>query len=113
MCLSCSLESPTQIEKPHLAAVKTACGVFCGLSDDVALQTEIAASSAWAYLSTQLCSLHSGTSKKVHVEGRADSDRICMKDISSTKTKELLLLQLTAVLGENPVTGGLLKLPKL
>lgn len=48
------------------------------------------------------------------MEGRADTDRICMKDISSIKTKELLLLlHLTAVLGENPVTGVLLNLPKL
>lgn len=29
----------------HLAAVKSACGVFCELADKVALQTEIAASS--------------------------------------------------------------------
>lgn len=40
VCLSLTLSG-----KPHLAAVKTVCGVFCELADNVALQTEIAASS--------------------------------------------------------------------
>lgn len=69
--------------QPHLAAVKTVCGVFCGLADNVALQTEIDASSQRGHTSRRSFVVFiAEQAKKVHVEGRTDTDRIGTNHIS-------------------------------
>lgn len=62
--------------------------------------------SAWAYLSTQLCSLHCGTSEKF--TGRVKLTPDLHKRHIIHEDKELLPSHLGAVLGGNPITAALL-----
>lgn len=62
--------------------------------------------SARAYLLTQLCSPHRGTSERF--TGRVKLTRDLHKRHIIRKDKELLPRLLWAVLGENPITGALL-----
>lgn len=88
VCLSLTLSG-----KPHLAAVKTVCGVFCELADNVApADRNSCFLSAWAYPSTtsSFVVFITGTSKRF--TGRVKLTPDLHKRRIIRNTKELLKL---------------------